>query len=113
MKKKKKKNGQEDIHSFLTSIKLSTTWHDQLANNRDHIFKGPQAHAQQQSTKTWWLLWTLLVDFSSRPANMNTATIPLLLKPNKDPTLPSSYNHISLLNVDIKIYYNKSTQIKP
>lgn len=35
--------------------------------------------------------------------NMNTATISLLLKPNKDPTLPSNYHPISLINVDIKI----------
>ncbi len=40
---------------------------------------------------------------SKLPDNMNTATISLLLKPNKDPTLPSSYRPISLINVDIKI----------
>ena len=34
---------------------------------------------------------------------MNTATISLLLKPNKDPLLPASYRPISLLDVDIKI----------
>ncbi|XP_051807528.1 LINE-1 retrotransposable element ORF2 protein isoform X1 [Acanthochromis polyacanthus] len=37
------------------------------------------------------------------PSNMNSATISLLLKPNKDPLLPTSYRPISLLNVDLKI----------
>jgi hypothetical protein len=37
------------------------------------------------------------------PANMNSATISLLLKPDKDPVLPTSYRPISLINVDIKI----------
>jgi len=34
---------------------------------------------------------------------MNTATVSLIPKPNKDPTLPSNYCPISLINVDIKI----------
>ena len=36
------------------------------------------------------------------PPNMNSATIRLLLKPDKDPTLPSSYRPKSLLNVELK-----------
>ena len=36
-------------------------------------------------------------------AHMNTATIKLLLKPDKDPMLPSSYWPLSLINTDIKI----------
>ena len=40
---------------------------------------------------------------SRLPATSNTASISLLLKPNKDPTQPSSYRPISLINVDTKI----------
>ena len=35
--------------------------------------------------------------------HMNTAIISVLLKPDKDPTLPSSYRPLSLINTDIKI----------
>ena len=35
--------------------------------------------------------------------DMNTASIKLLLKPDKDPTLPTSYRPLSLINTDIKI----------
>lgn len=37
------------------------------------------------------------------PLQMNTAAIKVILKPDKDPTLPSSYRPISLINTDIKI----------
>lgn len=37
------------------------------------------------------------------PPTMNSANISLLLKPDKDPTLPSSYRPISLINADLKI----------
>lgn len=40
---------------------------------------------------------------SSIPTHMNTAVISLLLKPNKDPTHPSSYRPLSLINTDLKI----------
>ncbi len=36
------------------------------------------------------------------PPNMNSANISLLLKPGKDPVLPTSYRPISLINVDTK-----------
>ncbi len=37
------------------------------------------------------------------PPNMNSAKISLLIKPGKDPVLPTSYRPISLINVDTKI----------
>lgn len=37
------------------------------------------------------------------PSHMNTTLIRLLLKPYKDPTLPSSHHPLSLINTDIKI----------
>ena len=37
------------------------------------------------------------------PTHMNTANMSLILKPNKDPTQPSSYRPISLINTDLKI----------
>ena len=40
---------------------------------------------------------------SKLPIDMNTATISLLLKPNKDPTSPSSYRPLSLINTDTKM----------
>lgn len=40
---------------------------------------------------------------SSIPQHMNTALISVLLKPNKDPLLCTSYRPISLINTDMKI----------
>lgn len=51
------------------------------------------SNAPQQSDK-WNQIWNIL-------ANMNTATISLLLRPNKDQMLLTSYLPISLINVDI------------
>lgn len=40
---------------------------------------------------------------STIPTHMNTALITVFLKPNKDPTHPSSYRPLSLINTDLKI----------
>lgn len=40
---------------------------------------------------------------STIPIHMNTAAMTLLPKPNKDPSHPSSYRPLSLLNTDLKI----------
>lgn len=40
---------------------------------------------------------------STIPPQMNTAVMTVILKPDKDPTLPSSYRPLSLINTDLKI----------
>ncbi len=71
---------------------------------------GPDGFPAEFYKQFWSTLSPLFIRMLSEsqqklklPANMNTATISLLFKPNKDPKLPSSYRPISLINADIKI----------
>ncbi len=87
-------------HEFFNALKL-------MPNNKS---PGPDGCPAEFYKHFWSILSPLFIRMineskqkSKLPDNMNTATISLLLKPNKDPTLPSSYRPISLINVDIKI----------
>ncbi len=87
-------------HEFFNALKL-------MPNNKA---PGPDGYPAEFYKHFWSILSPLFIRMiieskqkSKLPDNMNTATISLLVKPNKDPTLPSSYRPISLINVDIKI----------
>uniref|UniRef100_A0A672F570 Reverse transcriptase domain-containing protein n=1 Tax=Salarias fasciatus TaxID=181472 RepID=A0A672F570_SALFA len=116
----------EDITSFLTSVNFphlspeqKNTLDSPLTNEEIHSAlnkmpnnkaPGPDGFPAEFYKHFWSILAPLFQNMLSEiqqnsrfPSNLNTASISLLLKPNKDPTLPSSYRPISLLNVDIKI----------
>lgn len=117
---------EEHITSFLASLdlpQLSTEQKNKLntpltneeiqsAPNKmpNNKAPGPDGFPAEFYKHFWSILSTLFnkiiteIQQNSRfPPNMNAASISLLLKPIKDPTLPSSYRPISLLSVDIKI----------
>lgn len=121
-----KTTSQEDIDSFLNNINLPQLNKEQIdttdspltdkelstalnlmPNNKS---PGPDGFPAEFYKHFWSILAPLfnrliteIKQNSKMPPNMNTATISLLLKPNKDPTQPASYRPISLLNVDTKI----------
>lgn len=71
---------------------------------------GPDGFPAEFYKNFWSILAPLFIRMiteskhnSRLPATSNTASVSLLLKHNKDPTLPSSYRPISLINVDTKI----------
>lgn len=115
-----------DIKSFLDRVKLSKLTMLQSASldnplSSDEIEKSLYLMANNKSPGAdgypiefykhfWPLISTLFSDMvteiyksSCIPHNMNTALISVLLKPNKDPTLCSSYRPLSLINTDLKI----------
>jgi len=117
---------QKDIDSFLNNINLPQLSKHQINTlesplTEHELFNalklmpnnkapGPDGFPAEFYKHFWSILSPLFIRMineskqkSKLPDNMNTATISLLLKPNKDPTLPSSYHPISLINVDIKI----------
>lgn len=117
---------QKDIDSFLNNINLPQLSKHQINTlesplSEHELFNalklmpnnkapGPDGFPAEFYKHFWSILSPLFIRMiteskqkSKLPDNMNTATISLLLKPNKDPTSPSSYRPISLINVDIKI----------
>lgn len=98
---------QKDILDTPLSIDEIQSALNKMPNNK---VPGPDGFPAEFYKHFWSILdplfhrmLTKIQQNSKVPPSMNTATISLLLKPNKDPTQPSSYRPISLLNVDIKI----------
>ncbi|XP_054631650.1 E3 ubiquitin-protein ligase znrf1 isoform X1 [Dunckerocampus dactyliophorus] len=90
----------------ISFIELHNTLH-RLPNNKA---PGPDGFPAEFYKTFWSLLSPIFLrmvleikDSSCLPPTMNSATISFLLKPDKDPTLPSSYRPISLINADLKI----------
>ena len=117
---------QADINSFFNSIKLPQLDTEQshtldlpmtaeeLSNALNHMpsnkSPGPDGFPAEFYQHFWSILAPTFIKAiadinqkSTFPAHMNTASISLIPKPNKDLTLPSNYRPISLINVDIKI----------
>ena len=60
----------------------------------------------EQLAETFYKMVTFIKENQLLPPNMNSANIILLLKPEKDPTTPSSYRPISLINADVNHQVN-------
>ena len=117
---------QTDINRFLNNINLPKLTQKQqlmldspitdielekalklMPNNKS---PGPDGFPAEFYKHFWSILTPLfqrvvteITKTSRLPNHMNSAIISLLLKPNKDPTIPSSYRPISLINVDLKL----------
>lgn len=79
----------------------------QMPNNKS---SGPDGFPAEFYKHFWHILSPLLYrlileiqNTSQIPSHMNTSVISVLLKPNKDPTQPSSCRPLSLINTDLKI----------
>lgn len=79
----------------------------QMPNNKS---PGPDGFPAEFYKHFWHILSPLLYrlileiqNTSQIPSHMNTSVISVLLKPNIDPTQPSSYRPLSLINTDLKI----------
>uniref|UniRef100_A0A3Q1CLT5 Reverse transcriptase domain-containing protein n=1 Tax=Amphiprion ocellaris TaxID=80972 RepID=A0A3Q1CLT5_AMPOC len=116
----------EDIHNFLNNLNMP-----ELTSNYRDILDAPLTMKELQCAldsmpagkapgpdgfpaeflKHFWsmlapLFFRTVTEIKNNgyiSPHMNTAAIKLLLKPDKDPTLPSSYRPLSLINTDIKI----------
>ena len=117
---------QSEIDSFLNNLDLPSLTTDQanyldqpisseeltkalhsMPNNKS---QGPDGLSAEYYKHFWDLFAPLFLRLitdikttSTIPTHMNTAVITLVLKPNKDPTHPSSYRPLSLMNTDLKI----------
>ena len=116
----------EDIQTFLSDLNLpqlttecrdileAPLTIDELQKASDNMSAGkapgPDGFPIEYIQHFWSILSPLFFRTVSeiktsghiRP-DMNTASIKLLLKPDKDPSLPGSYRPLSLINTDIKI----------
>uniref|UniRef100_A0A3Q2ZER1 Reverse transcriptase domain-containing protein n=1 Tax=Kryptolebias marmoratus TaxID=37003 RepID=A0A3Q2ZER1_KRYMA len=116
----------EDINLFLERIilpKLNSSQSSELdspltldelreaiKNMPNNKSPGPDGFPAEFYKEFWIILepvfYRMLCESKEKgrlPTHMNLANISLLLKPGKDPLLPSSYRPISLINVDVKI----------
>ena len=100
---------EEQIQSLEAPI-LIEELHKALQHMSDGKAPGPDGYPVEFYKEFWPLisptLFKMIVNIKESrtlPPCMNCANISLLLKPEKDPTLPSSYRPISLINVDLKI----------
>lgn len=121
-----KNPSQDDINLFLSNINLPQLNKQQidtlklplseqeLSNALKHMpnnkSPGPDGFPAEFYKQFWSILSPLFIRLICESKQksklldiMNIATIALLLKPRKDPTLPSSYRPISLINIDTKI----------
>nr|XP_057934911.1 F-box only protein 8 isoform X1 [Doryrhamphus excisus] len=115
-----------DIETFLSTIELPkleknqvttldlpislTDLYDALQEMPNNKAPGPDGFPAEFYKTFWSLLAPVffkmvqeIKENARLPPYMNSATISLLLKSEKDPTLPSSYRPISLINADLKI----------
>ena len=117
---------QSEIDSFLNNLDLPSLTTDQanyldqpisseeltevlhsMPNNKSQGPDGLSAEYYKHFLDLFAPLFLRLITdiktTSTIPTHMNTAVITLVLKPNKDPTHPSSYRPLSLMNTDLKI----------
>uniref|UniRef100_A0A3B3I4T3 Reverse transcriptase domain-containing protein n=1 Tax=Oryzias latipes TaxID=8090 RepID=A0A3B3I4T3_ORYLA len=117
---------EQSINSFLNNINLPKLNEDQITNLdsplslselHEALLLMPNGKAPgpdgfpaefykefwEQLAPTFYKTVKFINESQSLPPNMNSANIILLLKPDKDPTSPSSYRPISLINADVKI----------
>uniref|UniRef100_A0A3P9M3I3 Reverse transcriptase domain-containing protein n=1 Tax=Oryzias latipes TaxID=8090 RepID=A0A3P9M3I3_ORYLA len=85
--------------------KLNQELHEsllQMPNNKAPGTEGFQAEFYKEFldvlAPVFYRIVIFVKDHQSLPANLNSANIILLLKPEKDPTMTSSYRPISLIN---------------
>uniref|UniRef100_A0A3P9JK99 C2H2-type domain-containing protein n=1 Tax=Oryzias latipes TaxID=8090 RepID=A0A3P9JK99_ORYLA len=120
---------EQSINSFLNNINLPKLNEDQITNLDSPLSlselhealslmpngkaPGPDGFPAEfykefweQLAPTFYKTVKFINESQSLSPNMNSANIILLLKPDKDPTSPSSYRPISLINADVKIIYN-------
>ena len=99
-----------DLANQLDSPLTSQDLHKALKQMPNNKAPGPDGYPPEFYKHFWSLLSPLFLRTvmeikrtSQIPQHMNTAAITILLKPDKNPTLPNSYRPLSLLNTDLKI----------